>query len=69
MLRTLAEGLRGVTVLLWPYLPASAERLLDALGAPDARSPAPRSARAAIERVQRDRVAVPQGPRAGREAA
>ncbi|HLB20896.1 MAG TPA: methionine--tRNA ligase [Solirubrobacteraceae bacterium] len=36
VLRTLAEGLRSVTVLLWPYLPASAERLLEALGAPDA---------------------------------
>ncbi len=35
VLRTLAEGLRVVTVLLWPYLPASAERLLGALGAPD----------------------------------
>jgi methionyl-tRNA synthetase len=35
VLRTLAEGLRVVTVLLWPYLPASAERLLAALGAPD----------------------------------
>jgi methionyl-tRNA synthetase len=35
VLRTLAEGLRSVTVLLWPYLPASAERLLAALGAPD----------------------------------
>jgi methionyl-tRNA synthetase len=34
VLRTLAEGLRAVTVLLWPYLPASAERLLRALGAP-----------------------------------
>jgi methionyl-tRNA synthetase len=34
-LRTLAEGLRVVAVLLWPYLPASSERLLDALGAPD----------------------------------
>jgi len=34
VLRTLAEGLRAVTVLLWPYLPASAERLLSALGAP-----------------------------------
>ena len=34
VLRTLIEGLRVVTVLLWPYLPASAERLLDALGAP-----------------------------------
>jgi methionyl-tRNA synthetase len=35
VLHTLAEGLRVVTVLLWPYLPASAERLLGALGAPD----------------------------------
>jgi methionyl-tRNA synthetase len=35
VLRTLAEGLRSVTVLLWPYLPTSAERLLAALGAPD----------------------------------
>ena len=33
--KTLIEGLRTVTVLLWPYLPASAERLLGALGAPD----------------------------------
>jgi methionyl-tRNA synthetase len=35
VLRTLSEGLRAVTVLLWPYLPASATRLLAALGAPD----------------------------------
>jgi methionyl-tRNA synthetase len=35
VLGTLAEGLRVITVLLWPYLPESAERLLDALGAPD----------------------------------
>ena len=35
MLRTLAEGLRSVAVLLWPYMPASAERVLDALGAAD----------------------------------
>ena len=33
VLRTLAEGLRSVTVLLWPYMPASMERLLAALGA------------------------------------
>ena len=31
-LATLAEGLRVVTVLLHPYIPGSAERLLDALG-------------------------------------
>jgi len=35
VLRTLAEGLRTVTVLLWPYLPVTAEQLLAALGAPD----------------------------------
>jgi methionyl-tRNA synthetase len=34
VLRSLAEGLRSVTVLLWPYLPDSSERLLAALGAP-----------------------------------
>ncbi len=34
VLRTLAEGLRTVGVLLWPYLPASCERLLAALGTP-----------------------------------
>jgi len=35
VLRTLAEGLRTVAVLLWPYLPASCERLLEALGSSD----------------------------------
>jgi methionyl-tRNA synthetase len=35
VLRSLVEGLRVVSVLLYPYLPASAERLLTALGAPD----------------------------------
>jgi methionyl-tRNA synthetase len=35
VLRTLAEGLRTLTVLLWPYLPASCERLLEALGTSD----------------------------------
>lgn len=33
-LASLAEGLRSVTVLLHPYLPATVERLLGALGAP-----------------------------------
>jgi methionyl-tRNA synthetase len=36
VLRSLAEGLRVVTVLLHPYLPQSTTKLLDALGAPDA---------------------------------
>ena len=35
VLRTLAEGLRVVTVLLSPWLPESSVKLLDALGAPD----------------------------------
>src|ERR1700736_1085916 len=35
VLRSLAEGLRAVTVLLWPFLPGSTERLLAALGAGD----------------------------------
>jgi methionyl-tRNA synthetase len=35
VLATLAEGLRVVTVLLQPWLPASTERLLGALGTPD----------------------------------
>jgi methionyl-tRNA synthetase len=34
-LRTLAEGLRVVTVLLHPYMPPTAEKLLAALGRPD----------------------------------
>jgi methionyl-tRNA synthetase len=35
VLRSLAEGLRVLTVLLTPYIPESAEKLLDALGAPE----------------------------------
>jgi methionyl-tRNA synthetase len=35
VLATLIEGLRSVTVLLWPYLPTSTERLLASLGASD----------------------------------
>ena len=35
VLRSLAEGLRVVTVLLHPYLPQSTTKLLEALGAPD----------------------------------
>jgi methionyl-tRNA synthetase len=52
VLTTLAEGLRTVTVLVWPFLPSSAERLLEALGAPD------RSiARAALDAGRIERVA------------
>jgi methionyl-tRNA synthetase len=35
VLRSLVEGLRVVTVLLTPYIPDSAAKLLDALGAPE----------------------------------
>jgi methionyl-tRNA synthetase len=35
VLRTLAEGMRVVTVLLSPWIPGAAEKLLGALGAPD----------------------------------
>jgi methionyl-tRNA synthetase len=34
-LASLAEGVRAVSVLLCPYVPASAERLLNAIGSPD----------------------------------
>jgi methionyl-tRNA synthetase len=34
-LASLAEGLRAVSVLLHPYMPATVEKLLEALGAPD----------------------------------
>jgi methionyl-tRNA synthetase len=52
VLRTLAEGLRAVTVLLWPYLPTSTERLLTALGAPDTSLAAAELGAGGIERVQ-----------------
>jgi len=35
VLRSLLEGLRSVTVLLWAFMPTSTERLLEALGAPE----------------------------------
>ena len=61
VLRTLVEGLRAVTVLLWPYLPASAERLLAALGAPELSLARRRAGDRARRARQRDRLAVPQG--------
>src|SRR6185312_10594376 len=52
VLATLVEGLRVVTVLLWPYLPASAERLLAALGAEDTSLAGAQLGRGGVERVQ-----------------
>jgi methionyl-tRNA synthetase len=51
VLRTLVEGLRSVTALLWPYIPASAERLLAALGAPELSLGGAELGAGAIERV------------------
>jgi methionyl-tRNA synthetase len=53
VLRTLVECLRSVTVLLWPYMPASAERLLEALGAPDVSLAGARLGAGRIEQVGR----------------
>ncbi len=52
VLATLAEGLRAVAVLLWPYLPASSERLLRALGAPDVALAGATLGAGALARVQ-----------------
>jgi methionyl-tRNA synthetase len=52
VLRSLAEGLRIVTVLLWPYLPSSAEKLLEALGAPELSLGSAHFGAGAIEQVQ-----------------
>jgi methionyl-tRNA synthetase len=53
VLTTLAEGLRVVAVLLWPYLPASSQRLLDALGAPDLSLAGAAFGAGKIERVEK----------------
>ena len=52
VLGTLVEGLRVVTVLLYPYLPASTERLLAALGAPELSLVGARLGAGAIVQVQ-----------------
>jgi methionyl-tRNA synthetase len=53
VLTTLAEGLRVVAVLLWPYLPASSERLLDALGVNDLSLAGATLGAGKIERVEK----------------
>jgi methionyl-tRNA synthetase len=35
VLRTLAEGVRTLAVLLWPWIPGSSEKLLGAVGRDD----------------------------------
>jgi methionyl-tRNA synthetase len=66
VLRTLAEGLRVVTVLLWPYMPASAERLLAALGAPDLTLDAARLGAGSLGAIQ---TIEPLFPKADRDSA
>jgi methionyl-tRNA synthetase len=61
VLRTLVEGLRSVTVLLWPYIPASAERLLAALGAPELSLAGAELGAGAIERAGALEPLVPKG--------
>jgi methionyl-tRNA synthetase len=61
VLRSLAEGLRAVSVLLWPYLPGSAERLLAALGAGDLSLANAELGAGAIERVNPIESLFPKG--------
>jgi methionyl-tRNA synthetase len=62
VLRTLLEGLRSLAVLLWPYLPASTERLLGALGAPELSLA---SAELVAGRIERVTALEPLFPKAG----
>jgi methionyl-tRNA synthetase len=66
VLRTLAEGLRVVAVLLWPYIPASAERLLAALGAPELSLAGAELGAGRIERVSAIDSMFPKDAQAGR---
>jgi methionyl-tRNA synthetase len=62
VLGTLAEGLRVLAVLLHPYMPASTERLLDALGAPDLGLAGARLGAGRIERVAALDALFPKAP-------
>jgi methionyl-tRNA synthetase len=67
VLRSLAEGIRCVTVLLWPYLPASAERLLAALGAPGLSLAGAALGAGGIEQVEPLEPLFPKDPRGERK--
>ena len=60
VLRTLVEGLRVVTVLLAPWIPGAADKLLAALGAPDLSLAGARFGAGHDRRGRRARAAVPQ---------
>jgi methionyl-tRNA synthetase len=51
VLATLIEGLRTLGVLLWPYIPASAERMLGALGVEDVSLTGAQLGAGAVDRV------------------
>jgi methionyl-tRNA synthetase len=53
VLRSLAEGVRVITVLLTPWLPTTAEKLLGALGAPDLSLTGARLGAGDLQRVER----------------
>jgi methionyl-tRNA synthetase len=61
VLRTLAEGVRVVAVLLHPYLPTSTERLLAALGTPALALDGARLGTGAVEHVQGLEPLFPKG--------
>ncbi len=61
VLATLVEGLRVLAVLLHPYLPASAAKLLDALGAPDLALAGARLGSGSVGRVSQIEPLFPKG--------
>ena len=61
VLRTLAEGLRVVSVLLYPYLPNATAKLLAALGAPDLSFAGAGYGQGAIRQVQKLPALFPKG--------
>ncbi|HYM46532.1 MAG TPA: methionine--tRNA ligase [Solirubrobacteraceae bacterium] len=63
VLRTLVEGLRVASVLLWPYLPASTHKLLQALGAPDVALACARLGAGAAGRVESIAPLFPKDPK------
>ncbi|HTC58968.1 MAG TPA: methionine--tRNA ligase [Solirubrobacteraceae bacterium] len=62
VLRTLAEGLRIVSVLLYPYLPNATAKLLAALGAPDLAFAGAGYGQGAIRHVQKIEPLFPKSP-------
>jgi methionyl-tRNA synthetase len=68
VLATLIEGLRVVSVLLWPYLPASTETLLAALGTSDVTLACARLGAGAVGRVEPIEPLFPKGADAAEAA-